>query len=398
MDGSPILVDDPTLPQPVRPATTVTGTMCALHVVLAPNAFKGTLTADQAAEAMRRGLQRAMPTAVCLLSPIADGGDGSVEAFLSAGHDRRRVRVRDAVGHWHEADMAVRGNHAVIEVANTCGVALLGSARHPMTSSTLGLGDALRGALDEAATGITVCLGGSASTDGGAGMLVALGARLLDDAGRELEPCGETLGRVARLDLSGVDQRIRRGSISAIADVTSPLYGPDGAAHVFAPQKGASPDEVQRLDDGLRNWGRVLTEATGRDVVHLAGVGAAGGTGAALAAVFGAVIESSDTLLRLIDLPRTLLTADLVITGEGCLDASTLAGKGCAGVIEMARLRRTAVLAVCGSIDLTSEELAALGVAGARATDEPGPSAADSVAAATEAAIREWWGGPPPTT
>lgn len=368
--------------------------MCALHVVLAPNAFKGTLTAGQAAEAMRRGIQAVMREAVLLTAPIADGGDGSVEAFLSAGHDLQRVRVRDAVGHWHEAEIAVRGSHAVIEVANTCGVALLGSSRHPMTASTLGLGDALRGALDAGAAGVTVCLGGSASTDGGAGMLVALGARLLDDACRELEPCGESLGRVARLDLSGMHPRLRSARVAAIADVTSPLHGPDGAAVVFGPQKGASPDDVRQLDDGLRNWGRVLTEATGRDVAHLAGAGAAGGTGGALAAVFGAVIEPGAALLEVVDLPGTLLTADLVITGEGRLDASTLAGKGCAGVIAMARLRRIAVLAVCGSIDLTADELTALGVAGARATDDPGPSAADSLAAATEAAFRQWWRGP----
>lgn len=364
--------------------------MSALRIVLAPNAFKGTLTAGQAAEAMRRGVEAVLPGAACVLSPIADGGDGSVDTFVAAGFDRVAVRARDAIGIWHEADIAVRGDRAVVEVANSCGLALLGDDHHPLTSSTLGLGDAIRGALDERVSHVTVCLGGSASTDGGAGMLVALGARLVGVDEREVKPCGAHLGHAARLDLDGLDPRLRHTGMDVIADVASPLHGPQGAAFVFAPQKGASAEEVVRLDDALRHWGRVLEAATGRDVNGLPAGGAAGGTGAAMAAVFGAPLHSGAAILDLVDLPRALDTADLVITGEGRLDASTLAGKGCAGVIRMASEAGIPALAVCGGVDLTPEALARLEVVGAWATGDAGPSAADSLTAATGRALRDW--------
>lgn len=364
--------------------------MGALHIVLAPNAFKGTLTAAEAAEAMRRGVEAVLPEATCVIAPIADGGDGSVEAFVAAGHRPMTVRVRDALGAWHEAVIAVRADHAVVDVANTCGLALLGRVRRPRTASTLGLGDAIHAALDEGVTHITACLGGSASTDGGAGMLVALGARLVDDAGVELEPSGESLGRVARLDLSGLDHRLAPARIEVIADVTSPLHGPTGAAHVFAPQKGAAADEITLLDDGLRNWGRILAGATGHDVTSLAGSGAAGGTGAALAAVLGARIDSSRAILDLMGLPSFVEGADLVITGEGRLDASTLTGKGCAAVIDLARADGIPVIAACGLIDLDAGALASLGLLASAASADAGPTAAESLAAATSRALQAW--------
>ena len=364
--------------------------MCAIHVVLAPNAFKGTLTAGQAAEAMRRAAAAELPEATVGMSPIADGGDGSVDAFVAAGFRSIEVEARDAIGSWHPAAIAVKDGRAVVEVANTCGLALLGAHPQPMGASTLGLGDALLAALDQQVQRITVCLGGSASTDGGAGMIVALGGRLLDDNGVELPPGGSTLGRVAVLDLADLDPRLDHVRIDVIADVTSPLHGPQGAAFVFAPQKGASQDEVVALDAALRRWGRVLADATGRDVDDLSGAGAAGGTGAALAAAFGATIESGAALLDIVGLPRALDLADLVITGEGRLDASTLAGKGCAAVIRMARDRGIPVVTVCGIIDVTAEDLALLDVAGARAAGDAGPAAAESLTAATQAALREW--------
>ncbi len=364
--------------------------MRPLHVVLAPNAFKGTLTASEAAEAMRRGVEAALTDSRCVMAPIADGGDGSVDAFIAAGYRGTPVRVRDALGAWHAADIAVHDDHAVVEVANTCGLALLGPGRHPMAASTLGLGDAIRTAVDTGATDITVCLGGSASTDGGAGMLVALGARLLDDAGRELAPCGETLSRVARLDLTELDRRIAAARIDVIADVTSPMHGPAGAAHVFAPQKGASSDEVTVLDDGLRRWAWVLANTTGLNVDALAGSGAAGGTGAALAAVLGARIDSPRTILDLVGLPHAVRDADLVITGEGRLDSSTLAGKGCAAVIDLAHASGIPVIAVCGQIDLEAGALASLGLTASAASADAGAEAARSLVAATERAVATW--------
>ncbi len=364
--------------------------MCALNVAVAPNAFKGTLTAQQAAGAICRGVEAALPGAVLMSVPIADGGDGSVDAFVTSGYTRQPVVVRDALGAPHTADIAVRDGHAVVEVANTCGLALLAGAQHPLTSSTLGLGDAMREALALGVDRITVCLGGSASTDGGAGMLVALGARLIDDDGHDVAPCGKSLGRIEVVDLSGLVHPSNGVIVDVIADVTSPLHGPHGAARVFAPQKGASPGDVEHLDVALRHWGRLLAEATGRDVADLPSSGAAGGTGAALAAVFDAKVDGAAALLTLLDVQNRLADADLVITGEGCLDASTLAGKGCAGVIRMARQHDIPVLAVCGGVDLSPEALSGLDVAGAWATDDAGPSAAASLTAATGVALRDW--------
>ena len=364
--------------------------MCALHVVLAPNAFKGTLTAGGAAEAMRLGVATVMPSAVTVMAPIADGGDGSVDAFVAAGFAREPVRVRDATGAWHTAAIAMLDGRAIVEVANTCGLALRHGDSHPLTSSTLGVGDAMRAALDLHTDHITVCLGGSASTDGGAGLLVALGARLLNAESEALVPSGSVLKKVAHIDLTGLDVRLRDVTIDVIADVESPLHGPNGAAHVFAPQKGASPEEVVLLDDALQHWARLLAEATGRDIAHLAGSGAAGGTAAALMAVFGAHVDSGAALLEALGLGAALADADLVITGEGQLDVSTLAGKGCAKVIELSRALGIPVIAVCGGVLLTSEDLRRLGVAGAWATDDPGPSAAASVSVATQAAFQAW--------
>ncbi len=364
--------------------------MSALHVAVAPNAFKGTLTAQQATEAICRGVEAALPGAVLMSVPIADGGDGSVDAFIAAGWEETRVHVRDALGRMHEASIATRGDRAVVEVANTCGLALLGQERKPLHASTLGLGDAMRAAATGGARHITVCLGGSASTDGGAGMLVALGARLLDADGQPVLPSGEQLERVTELDLAGMQWDPAGITVHVITDVRSPLLGLEGAAHMFGPQKGATADEVTRLEAALRRWAHLLAETTGRDVSAMPGSGAAGGTGAALAAVWDAGLHSATEILDIAGLPQALLTADVVITGEGRLDSSTLSGKGCAAVIELANASGVPALAVCGQVDLTSQDIARLGLEGAWACDGPGPSAAASLTASTEAALSEW--------
>ena len=363
--------------------------MGALHVVLAPNAFKGSLTPTEAADAMHRAVLEWRPDTQCRLVPIADGGDGSVAAFAASGYASEPVDARDAQGTWHAAEMAWLSDHAVVEIANTCGLALLQGATDPMGASTLGLGDAVHAAVAQGCRRVTVCLGGSASTDGGAGMLVALGARLMDRDGRELAPSGATLGQVEHLDLSRLHQTTHGITIDVIADVTSPLHGPAGAAHIFGPQKGASDAEIAQLDDGLRRWAQVLGDATGQEVADVPGAGAAGGTGAALAAVFGARIEPPRAILDLIGLPGSLRGADLVLTGEGCLDRSTLAGKGCAAVIDMAHDAGIATIAVCGAIDLEDAELDTLALAAAAVSADPGPTAAVSLTATTGRALRE---------
>lgn len=361
-------------------------------VLLAPNAFKGTLSPAEAAAAMSVGVLRVLPDADLVLAPIADGGDGSLEAFASAGFTLERVTARGPTGLSGSAPIARRGPVAVVELAATCGMARLHDGLAPMTSSTLGLGDALRAALDRDPARVVVCLGGSASTDGGAGLLAALGARLLDADGREVDPSGAALARIASLDLTGLDPRVMRVPITVAVDVTAPLVGEAGAAHVFAPQKGATPDQVRELDRGLRSWSEVLRRATGQDVSELPGAGAAGGTAAALVAACRATLVSgADLIMDTIGLPDLLGRASVVITGEGRLDHASTLGKGAVAVAARAAVSGVPVLAVCGRIAIDDTALRQAGfAAGADCSEVPEGTAADEVSAATEVALQRW--------
>lgn len=370
-----------------------------LRVVIAPNAFKGSLSALEAATAIAAGVHRADPDAECALRPIADGGDGSLDAFVASGFTRRSVTTRGPTGQPVPASFATDGTTVVVELASSCGMALLpGGEPAPLTSTTQGLGDAIRAALDEAPTRIIVCLGGSASTDGGTGLLVSLGARLLDADGASVPPGGAWLDRIADVDLSEFDARLRGTDITIAADVTSPLYGEDGAAAVFGPQKGATPDEVVDLDAGLRSWSRVLARATGCDVATTPGAGAAGGAGAALLAACAATMATGSALIAdLIGLDAAIATADLVITGEGRLDAQSVLGKGAVAVATRARAQGVATLAVCGVVDLDGHALRDAGFDGwtdlRSLTRDPAVAIRDAevlLATATEAVVREW--------
>jgi glycerate kinase len=265
-----------------------------------------------------------------------------------------------------------------------------------MTSTTEGLGDAILAALDSSPARIVVCLGGSASTDGGTGLLTALGARLTDADGVPVPPGGGWLGRIAQVDLSMLAQRLPRTAITVAADVSSPLHGPHGAAIVFAPQKGATPDEVASLDAGLHSWAAVLADATGRDVASAPGAGSAGGAAAALLAACGATMTSGSELIAgLVGLDEAIAGADVVITGEGRLDSQTVLGKGAAAVAERAGSLGVATIAVCGVIDESALRSAgfALGrdcLSRVGRPEEAIAHAADLVADASADAISAW--------
>jgi glycerate kinase len=363
------------------------------RVVLAPNAFKGTLTAAQAAEAMAVGVRAVLPRVECIEAPIADGGDGSVAAFLAAGFQPRHFTARGPTGEPVEAVWAWRDGTAVVELAGTCGMALLpGGHPAPMTSSTLGLGDVIADALDAGATSLLVCLGGSASTDGGTGLLVALGARLRDDIGLPVAPGGAGLRRIDELDLDGLDPRLGTVEITLAVDVLSPLLGDSGAAHVFAPQKGADAHEVVALAAGLGVWAHVLARTTGRDVASIPGSGAAGGTAAALMAVCGAQPRSgADVIASMTGLDSAIEGADLVVTGEGRFDHQSALGKGCSLVIERAHRLDVPVLLVAGSVDV--DALVNLGLSGWAEAGPVGADARRQLEVATAAAVRDWSGG-----
>ena len=364
---------------------------------MAPDAFKGTLSANDAAQAIARAIRDATPDALVEVLPLADGGDGTVAALAAAGYEQRAIATRGPTGVPTVARVARRGGTAVVEIASACGIALLGADRlAPMTSTSLGLGDAVCAVLDDDPDEIVLGLGGSASTDGGTGLLVALGARLLDADDVPVPPGGAGLARIARLDLTGLDPRLRGRRVVVAADVRSPLLGPDGAAAAFGPQKGATPEQVVSLEDGLAAWAGVLADATGVDVRSAPGAGAAGGCGAAAIAALGAVqVSGAGFVHGALGLADRIREADLVITGEGRLDRTSLLGKGLGDVARLSSAAGVPVLAVCGQVALSPDEASAAGirravalvdvVGAAAATTDPAGSLAAAVRMAVDA-------------
>ncbi len=326
-----------------------------MRVVIAPDKFKGSLDAAAVAGALAHGVRDIVPDADCALVPMADGGDGTVEAFLATGAVARTVRVTGPRGTPVEATYAREGDLAVAEMAAASGLVLAGKPLEPRRATTRGTGELLRDALDGGAKRIVLGIGGSATTDGGAGALAALGARFLDGGGKELDPAPEGLADVARIDLSGLDERLRAADLAVACDVDNPLLGPHGAAAVYGPQKGASPDDVAFLDGVLARLADAMAGA-GRDLRDVPGAGAAGGLGWALAAACGARLERGSALIAGVrGLPKTLRGADWCFTGEGAIDEQTLSGKVVDGVAKLARDAGVRVIAFGGNVDPGAE-------------------------------------------
>lgn len=323
------------------------------RVVLAPDKFKGTLTAPQAADAMASAVQQVLPGATVVRLPMADGGEGTVEALVRAGATEHRRTVTGALGEPVHARFAERAGTAYVEAAEPCGLQLLApDPRTALAAHSRGVGELVRAALGLDVHTVVVTLGGVSTTDGGTGMLTALGARVLHRRGGDVTPGGAGLGDVARIDLSGLDDRLRRTTLVAATDVTNSLTGPEGAAAVYGPQKGAGPAEILRLDDGLARLAHCLAANTGRDVASMPGAGAAGGLGAALLALGGSVMSGFELLVDAVDLSAHLHGAALVITGEGRLDGQSLHGKVPVGVSRRARGLSVPVAVVAGAIDV----------------------------------------------
>ncbi len=343
------------------------------RVVVAPDKFKGSLTAAQVAAALAAGLTSARPGLEVETVPVADGGDGTVAAAVAAGYVETFVEVSGPTGRPVRASYARRGREAVVELAAASGLVLLPDGPDPLNATSYGTGELVRAALDAGCTRIVLGIGGSACTDGGAGLLQALGARLLDASGSDLPRGGAALTDLAILDLSAL--RLRVGSDVEVAgatttpdaarlvvacDVDNPLLGEQGAAAVYGPQKGAGTDEVAVLERGLRRWAEAVADTTGRDLSSVPGAGAAGGVGFAALAVLGASLRPGiDLVLDLVGLDQRLDGADLVITGEGSLDEQTLRGKAPAGVVAAARRAGVPVVAVGGRCVLSAAVLGA---------------------------------------
>jgi glycerate 2-kinase len=323
-----------------------------------------------------------MPQLEAVVLPVADGGDGTVAAAVSAGYNKINVAAVGPTGEPMRAPYALDGDRAVVELAAVVGLDVLPGGRlEPLRSSTYGLGLVIADAIRQGAGTIVLGLGGSASTDGGAGMVQALGARLLDASGHDLAPGGAALADLAHLDL--VPLRAMLGSVKIIiaSDVDNPLLGLKGAASVFGPQKGAGPHEVETLERGLRHWSQLVSQATGRNDTERPGAGAAGGTGYAALALLNAEIRPGiELILDLINFDAHVVGADLVVTGEGSLDEQSLAGKAPIGVARAAARAGVPVVAVAGRLQLSSQRLQEAGISAAYPLSDLEPDPARSIA------------------
>jgi glycerate kinase len=338
--------------------------------VVAPAAFKGALSAAGAARAIAAGM-RLVPGVVTDEVPIADGGEGTLDALVAARGGRTRTfTVADPLGRPVEAPLGLLpGGVAVVELALASGYERLADReRDPEVTTTRGTGELVRAALDLGATRIIVCVGGSATNDGGLGIALALGAAALDDAGAQLEGRGGELARVARLDLAGLDPRLQDVAIQVACDVDTTFVGTEGASRVFGPQKGADPGMVERLEAGMERLAGAIEAATGEDLRARPGSGAAGGAAGGMRAILGAeLLEGAELVLDAVDIAERLAGTDLCVTGEGRLDHQTLAGKGPGAVARAAGRAGVPAVALCGEVALGPGEITRAGLVAATA-------------------------------
>jgi glycerate 2-kinase len=338
-----------------------------MKILICPDKFKECLTAAGVAAAIREGVHRAVPGADCRLLPLADGGEGTQEVLTEATGGRQEpVHVHDPLMRTVTAQLGVSGDGhtAFIEMARASGLALLSAnERNPLHTSTFGTGELIRHALDLGCSEMIVGIGGSATVDGGVGMARALGMSFTDDTGWELPPGGGSLGSLFRIDTVNRDSRLAACRIFVACDVQNPLTGPLGAAHVFGPQKGATPEMALLLDANLKHLARIIREQLHTDVEFVPGAGAAGGLGAGLAAFLGAEMKAGFEVVAMATrLEEQIRWADVVITGEGRLDAQTGFGKTPAGVGRLAAAQGKQVIAFTGHLAVDADVLAGMGI------------------------------------
>lgn len=342
-----------------RSATAADCTLQAVRVLVAPDKFRGTLTAAEAARAAAAGWRRARAGDQVEEVPMADGGEGTLDALVAAlGGQRHRVRVTGPLGDPVEAEYGLVASDGslvgVVEMARASGLALISEARRdPKRSTTRGTGELILAACSHRPDEVIVCIGGSATNDGGAGMAQALGVRLLDAEGRDLPPGGAALLGLARIDATGLHPSVRRVRFVVACDVDNPLVGPHGASAVYGPQKGASPEDVALLDRALAHYAAVVHRDLALDLRDTPGAGAAGGLGAGLMAFVGARLRPGvEVVMEAVRLRQRMAAADLVVTGEGKLDEQSLRGKTPAGVMGAARELGVPVVVVCGQAEI----------------------------------------------
>lgn len=336
-------------------------------IVLAPDSFKESMTAKQACEAMQRGIHRVNPHVRCVHVPMADGGEGTMQSLVDAtGGQIHVIPVRGPLGQEVQASLGIMGDRktAVLEMASASGIGLVPVAdRNPMAATTYGTGQLIHAALEHGVEKILIGIGGSATNDGGAGALQALGGRLLDADGKELGPGGGELGKLARIDLANLDPRLRDVQVEVACDVTNPLCGPEGASRVFGPQKGATQEMIELLDANLRHYAELIKSQLGRDAAEVPGAGAAGGLGAGLMVFLNGTLKKGiEMVIEYTGLEHKVQEADMVWTGEGSIDFQTQFGKTPLGVARVARRHQKPVVAFAGRIGDDIETLYAEGI------------------------------------
>ena len=340
-----------------------------MYIVVAPQSLKGSLDAPGVGQAIAEGIRRVWPDATIRMVPVADGGEGTVQALVAATGGRvMRALVTGPLGEQVVANYGMLGGDqqetAVIEMAAVAGLPLVPpDQRDPRTTTTRGVGEIMQAAMAAGARRLLIGIGGSATNDGGAGMAQALGVRLLDDQGNELPAGGAALAHLARIDATRLDRRLAALDIQVASDVTNPLCGPEGASAVYGPQKGATPDMVKELDAALAHYGDLLKRDVGADVMNTPGAGAAGGLGAGLLAFAHAqLVPGAQLVLRTLDFANTLKGAALVFTAEGRLDSQTAYGKAVGAVAQAAQAAGAQVVALAGSVTADDAALTSMGI------------------------------------
>jgi len=340
-------------------------------IVIAPDSFKGNLSSLEVAASIEKGIRRVLPKAECIKIPMADGGEGTVQSLVdAAGGELVKKRVKGPTGKIVTARYGWLPDKqtAVIEMAEASGLPLVeGRDKNPLKTTTYGTGQLMLDAMARGASKIIIGIGGSATNDAGAGMAQALGVRFLNSSGLEIKQLGSggMLAKIRAIDVAGLDARVRATKIQVACDVENPLYGKNGAAYVFGPQKGATPKMVAVLDRNLRHFGRVMKRDLKKDVSQMPGAGAAGGLGGGLVAFTGATLKRGiDIVLKTTDLEKYLNNADLVITGEGKIDFQTAFGKTPSGVARAAKKHRVPVVAIGGALDDDARNVFAHGIDG----------------------------------
>jgi len=358
-----------------------------MKIVIAPDSFKESLTALQVADAIEAGMREIWPDAAYVKVPVADGGEGTVQAMIDATGGRRvDVRVTGPLGKAVDAFYGDAGRLAVIEMAAASGLeGVPPDLRDPRTATSRGTGELIRAALDAGARRFILGVGGSATNDGGAGMLQALGVRLLDADGKDLGPGGAELARLDRIDVSGLDARVRDADFRIACDVDNPLTGPRGASAVFGPQKGATPAMVEQLDAALAHFADVIQRDLDQDIAQSPGAGAGGGIAAAMVVFLqGQLRPGIEIVMEAVGLDAAVRDADLVVTGEGRIDGQTVHGKTPMGVAKVARRHGKPVVAIGGSLAVDADAVHAHGIEVVVAAVARPCSVAEALAAAAD--------------